>query len=49
MKDLQLMTTNQTDLKTLDDLQQATFSYIETSKADNTKNTYQSDWKQFET
>lgn len=49
MKNLQPMTSNQTDLATLNDLQQATLSYIETSKANNTKNAYQSDWKQFET
>lgn len=47
MKNNQLTTTNQTDLATLHDLQQATLTYINQSKADNTKKSYQTDWKQF--
>lgn len=47
MKDNQLTTTNQTDLATLHELQQATLTYINQSKADNTKKSYQTDWKQF--
>lgn len=47
MKDHQLTTTNRTDLVTLHELQQATLTYIEQSKADNTKKSYQTDWKQF--
>ncbi|KEO81260.1 site-specific integrase [Tumebacillus flagellatus] len=46
MNDLQ-PTKPQTDLATLDDLQQATLTYINKSKADNTKNAYQNDWNQF--